>query len=331
MKHQITILLVFSLLFPSFLQAKKDREQIDRGIHSSTFIPKGQWMVGGSFSYSESNSDDYKFLILKNVEGKRYSFSVSPNFGYFIRDNVAVGGRFSYTRDYIDIGNLDIDLNEDLSFKINNASLLQHMIYGTGFVRTYINLGNSKRFGQENKLLQMIGTKPMYRYGLDRLIDLCKDHEGFEIIVVTQYQEIMKQTQYDPITTVFCPESKYGISWSIKAGIKAAKDAEFYTFFVADQPNMKRETIERFLSFMADESCELGCVRTEENLGNPVWFSKKYKRELLSLTKDQGGKKILKKHIENARFFKVLEETELCDIDYPKEMQAMLAKRGKSS
>jgi len=41
---------------------------------------------------------------------------------------------------------------------------------------------------------------------------------------------------------------------------------------------------------------------------------------LLSLTKDQGGKKILKKHIENARFFKVLEETELCDIDYPKEM-----------
>ena len=68
----------------------------------------------------------------------------------------------------------------------------------------------AKRFGQENKLLQMIGTKPMYRYGLDRLIDLCKDHEGFEIIVVTQYQEIMKQTQYDPITTVFCPEVNMG-------------------------------------------------------------------------------------------------------------------------
>ena len=66
----------------------------------------------------------------------------------------------------------------------------------------------------------------------------------------------------------------------------------------------------------------------------PIHFPKllkKYKKELLSLTGDCGGKKILKKHIENARFFKVLEETELCDIDYPKEMQAMLAKRGKSS
>ena len=61
----------------------------------------------------------------------------------------------------------------------------------------------------------------------------------------------------------------------------------------------------------------------KKNFGNPVWFSKKYKKELLSLTGDCGGKKILKKHIENARFFKVL--------DYPKEMQAMLAKRGKSS
>lgn len=162
-------------------------------------------------------------------------------------------------------------------------------------------------------------------------IDICKEKEEFEVIVITQYQEIMKQIQYDSVTTVFCKESQYGISWSIKAGIKAAKDADFYTFFVADQPNMKRETIERFLSFMAEGRYELGCVRTEEELGNPVWFSKKYKKELLSLTGDCGGKKILKKHIENARFFKVLEESELCDIDFPKEMQAMLAKQGKSS
>ncbi len=104
----------------------------------------------------------------------------------------------------------------------------------------------------------------------------------------------MKQTQYDPITTVFCPESKYGISWSIKAGIKAAKDAEFYTFFVADQPNMKRETIERFLSLWQMNLVNLAVSEQKKNLGNPVWFSKKYKRELLSLTKDQGGKKILK-------------------------------------
>lgn len=144
-------------LFPSFLQAKK-REHFDRGIKTSVFIPKGQWMVGGSFSYSESSSGDYKFLILKNVEGKSYTFSVSPSFAYFIRDNVAVGGRFSYTRDYIDIGNLDIDLSDDLSFSITNASLVEHMFYGTGFVRTYINLGDSRRFGLFNEARLTFGA-----------------------------------------------------------------------------------------------------------------------------------------------------------------------------
>ena len=193
----------------------------------------------------------------------------------------------------------------------------------------YLASGNSKRFGYENKLLKNIQTKPMYRYGLDRLIDICKEKEEFEVIVITQYQEIMKQIQYDSVTTVFCKESQYGISWSIKAGIKAAKDADFYTFFVADQPNMKRETIERFLSFMAEGRYELGCVRTEEELGNPVWFSKKYKKELLSLTGDCGGKKILKKHIENARFFKVLEESELCDIDFQKKCKQCLQSKAK--
>lgn len=158
MKNQITILLVFCLLFPSLLQAKKKREVFDRGIHSSTFIPKGQWMVGGSFSYSESSSSDYKFLILRDVEGKSYNFSVSPNFGYFIRNNVAIGGRFSYNRNYIDIGNIDINLNDDLSFKIDNASLLEHMIYGTAFVRTYINLGDSKRFGLFNEARVTFGA-----------------------------------------------------------------------------------------------------------------------------------------------------------------------------
>ena len=199
----------------------------------------------------------------------------------------------------------------------------------------YLASGNSKRFGQENKLLKHIGTKPMYRHCLDRLLHICKYHNNREIIVVTQHEEIMKQLEKEKqkglLKVAFCKESKYGISWSIKAGISASTDADHYVFFVADQPDMKRETIERFLSFMEEKQYELGCIRTQDQLGNPVWFSTKYKGELLSLTGDHGGKKILKNHIEKAGFFKVLEESELCDIDYPKEMQAMLAKQGKSS
>lgn len=95
----------------------------------------------------------------------------------------------------------------------------------------YLASGNSKRFGEENKLLKKIGTKPMYRYGLDRLVDICKSRENCEIVVVTQYEEIIKEAYESIVRTTFCPESKYGISWSIKAGIKATERCRLLCIF----------------------------------------------------------------------------------------------------
>jgi len=155
MKRSIQLLLIL-IVMAQLVQAK-EREVFDRGIQSGVFIPKGQWMVGGTFSYSETSADDYKLLILKNMEGKAYTFTVSPSFCYFIRDNVGIGGRFSYKRDYIDLGNIDIDISDDLSFTITEASLLEHMFYGTAFVRTYINIGDSRRFGLFNEARVTLG------------------------------------------------------------------------------------------------------------------------------------------------------------------------------
>ncbi|MCC8154692.1 MAG: outer membrane beta-barrel protein [Tannerellaceae bacterium] len=127
--------------------AQAQRKKIDRGIEQHTFIPKGLWLVGGSFSYTEMSANDFKFLVLHDINAKAYTFSVGSSACYFFRDNVGVGGRFSYARDFADIGDLNINLNEDLTFSINDASLIQHMYYGTGFIRTYMSIGNSKIFG----------------------------------------------------------------------------------------------------------------------------------------------------------------------------------------
>ena len=42
-------------------------EGIDRGIRKTTFIPKGQWMLGGTFSYSEHTDDNYRNIVLTDV------------------------------------------------------------------------------------------------------------------------------------------------------------------------------------------------------------------------------------------------------------------------
>ena len=65
------------------LFAQRSMQRIDREIQKTVFIPRGTWMAGGTVSYSEHNEENLNMLVLKNIEGKGYDFTVSPYFGYF--------------------------------------------------------------------------------------------------------------------------------------------------------------------------------------------------------------------------------------------------------
>lgn len=146
MKYIYAIL--FFLILPSTMLAKT---KVDRGIKKSVFIPKGQWLVGTTFSYSEQENSNYKFMVLQDINSLGYNFKISPYVGYFFRDNVAAGLRLSYTRSFTDLGNIDLSLDEDLSFGTSGLVYLEHMMNVTGFIRTYIGLGDSKMFGLFNE------------------------------------------------------------------------------------------------------------------------------------------------------------------------------------
>ncbi|MDF9831113.1 hypothetical protein [Parabacteroides sp. PF5-6] len=128
------------------------REKIDRGIEQKTFIPKGQWMAGASFSYLEYEADNYQWIVLEDLDLVGYSFKVSPTVAYFIRDNIAVGGRVGYSRTLTDLGKLSLSLGDDLNIDIDELHMKNHSFLTTAFVRTYLNLGNSKRFGLFNEM-----------------------------------------------------------------------------------------------------------------------------------------------------------------------------------
>lgn len=149
-----TIILFISLLCTASVCAQRG---FDREIKSSLFVPKGTWMGGCSFSYSEQTNDNYKFLVLTDIKAEGYSFKVSPFAGYFFADNMAAGVRLNYSRSYIDIGNLDLGLGDDLSFDIKDYKYLEHSVYASGFLRTYMGLGNSKVFGFFNELRLIYG------------------------------------------------------------------------------------------------------------------------------------------------------------------------------
>ena len=61
----------------------------------------------------------------------------------------------------------------------------------------YMAAGNSRRFGS-NKLFYPIDGKPMYRHVLERLAAICERHSDWEIVLVSQYEELYENIQYSP-------------------------------------------------------------------------------------------------------------------------------------
>lgn len=128
-------------------QSKRKIERVPRELMKSTFVPKGQWMVGGTINFSEWDTDNYNLMVLKNVDVEGHAFSASPYFGYFVAKNLAVGGRYNYTRNYFFLGNLDLNLGEGLSIDLEDIYYLGHTHNLDFFVRPYLSLSKSNTFG----------------------------------------------------------------------------------------------------------------------------------------------------------------------------------------
>ena len=143
------------------LPAEGNAQRVDRGIVKKTFIPKGQWIAGGNFSYSEHSNKNYKVIVVDGWDGNGYNLKVSPFVGYAFKDDLAAGGRFEYSRSLLKIDALSVDLNSllnsDITFDVNDLYQVDQTFFTTAFMRYYINLGDSKRFALYNDLRLSFG------------------------------------------------------------------------------------------------------------------------------------------------------------------------------
>ena len=156
------ILVVALLLLPSAVVAQEvamvvkadstatsyshsERRQ-NRGIANirTEFVPKGQWVFGGSISYSTHTNNNYTFLIVEDIRSNGYQFKVSPLVGYAYSRNALVGVRFGYSRGLTQLDNASLSITSlDNSFFYS----LKHSYNVEALWRNYIPLGrNNKRF-----------------------------------------------------------------------------------------------------------------------------------------------------------------------------------------
>ena len=161
MKFKISIrrrLILFGVCFMALMQfGASAQESFERDIEKVVFVPKGQWITGLSVSYSQSNQNKYQFLILEGLSGDTYSFKVSPMLMFAFKNDMAGGGRFSYSRSLTKLESADIRLDSETGYDVENLYRLSHTYSFSGLMRNYFSIGRSKRFGFFNEVQLTLG------------------------------------------------------------------------------------------------------------------------------------------------------------------------------
>lgn len=132
-------------------------QQFKRDLGYRTFVPKGQWITGVSVSYSQSNQDNYQFLVVENLNGDSYTFKVSPMVLFAFRNDMAAGGRLAYSRTRTRLNSADINLDVETGYNVDHLFSISHSYTATGAFRIYLSLGNNNRFGMFNELQVELG------------------------------------------------------------------------------------------------------------------------------------------------------------------------------
>lgn len=119
------------------------------------FVPKGQWVFGGTASYSTHTNDNYRFLIVEDINSTGYTFRVSPLLAYAVRDNMALGARFIYSRSLLKLDKAHLQFGDEESgteLSAKDFYTLRHSYKAAVIWRQYIPLGRSKRFALFNEM-----------------------------------------------------------------------------------------------------------------------------------------------------------------------------------
>ncbi|MDW2795970.1 nucleotidyltransferase family protein [Clostridium boliviensis] len=174
--------------------------------------------------------------------------------------------------------------------------------------------GDSLRFNG-NKLLYEMNGKPMYRCIIEE-IDQLPGGLFTRKLIVTQYDEIMDYMKDSGYKIIVNKDSKLGISHSIHLALKELENEDTdFLFAVCDQPYLHSSTIESLVRGFKGSKKGLACLSCEGELGNPALFSSRYRKELMELKGDKGGKRIIRAHMSDVFLLEAADPAELQDID----------------
>ena len=151
-----------------------------------------------------------------------------------------------------------------------------------------------------------------------------------EVIVVVGHraEEIQTQLGTRPIKTVFNPDYRDGMLTSAQTGIQTLEAGDAFALMLVDQPFITSALIDQVVD--AYQQTEKGIALPSYNYkrGHPVIFDQKYASDILALTSDSGGVRILfKKYDDDIHYVTVDTDAVLRDIDDREDYERALKEK----
>ena len=156
--------------------------------------------------------------------------------------------------------------------------------------------GESKRFGDKNKLSEMINGKPMINHVLHKLLEIF-DYSELLVILGHEHKVIKNLICNKDIKILVNIDYKKGIGTSIALGVNYLEtDIDGVMIIPADMPYLNSKDLINLEKKFIELNCEK-VVMPEYNsrIGNPVILPRNYFNTLKSLKNDFGARSLIRK------------------------------------
>ena len=179
--------------------------------------------------------------------------------------------------------------------------------------------GSGSRFGMD-KLMLPVSGQPM---GVHALNTLHLDNFALRVLVTSKDKGyLMDAAKERGFEVVINPAPERGMSSSVRLGtehILTTGEYDGILYAVADQPNLSASTVEKLIDAFEREPACIWAPEAEGKRGNPVIFPASLFPELVQISGDKGGRRVIAAHRDLLRTVQV-PAWELKDIDRKEDM-----------
>ena len=176
--------------------------------------------------------------------------------------------------------------------------------------------------GGPNKLLAELDGKKLVRIAAEQALA----SKASEVIVVTGHQADLVEQALAGLKVKFVrnPDFTGGLASSVKSGIGAVSEhADGAVICLGDMPLIDAQLIDRLIeTFAPDRGHLIAMPVSEGRRGNPVLWSRRFFRELMTLDGDVGARHLIAKHTEAVAEVPVDGDSAFLDIDTPQALEA---------